>query len=68
MYVQVQNELEAAVRELRDDLSLQKFGRKYTELDELNEEDKERIRAVRKVFPQRISEAEPVEVGASANS
>jgi len=56
------------VRELRDDLSLQKFGRKYTELDELNEEDKERIRAVRKVFPQRISEAEPVEVGASANS
>ena len=68
MYVQVQNELEAAVRELRDELSLQKFGRKYTELDELNEEDKERIRAVRKVFPQRISEAEPVEVGASANS
>ena len=63
MYVQVQNELEAAVRELRDDLSKQKFGKKYTELSELTEEEKAMIRAVRMVYPQRISEAEPVEVG-----
>jgi biopolymer transport protein ExbD len=62
MYVQVQNELEAAVRELRDELSKEKFGRKFTELDDKKEEDQERIKAIRLVFPQRISEAEPVDV------
>lgn len=63
MYVQVQNELEAAIRELRDELSREKFGRRFTELDERDEEDRELIKAVRLVYPQRISEAEPVEVG-----
>ncbi len=63
MYVQVQNELEAAVRELRDELSQEKFGRKFTELNERDEEDRELIKAIRLVYPQRISEAEPVEVG-----
>jgi biopolymer transport protein ExbD len=65
MYVQVQNELEAAVRELRDALSMEKFGRKFTELDDKIDEDKERIKAIRMVYPQRISEAEPVEVDRS---
>ncbi|MCB0794040.1 MAG: biopolymer transporter ExbD [Flavobacteriales bacterium] len=68
MYVQVQNELEAAVRELRDELSKNKFNKKYTELSEILEEEKEMIRAVRMVFPQRISEAEPVEVGSRSES
>jgi biopolymer transport protein ExbD len=63
MYVQVQNELEAAIRELRDELSKEKFGRKFTELNERDEEDRALIKAVRLVYPQRISEAEPVEVG-----
>jgi biopolymer transport protein ExbD len=63
MYVQVQNELEAAVRELRDELSREKFGVKFTELNERDDEDRERIKAIRLVYPQRISEAEPVEVG-----
>lgn len=62
IYVQVQNELEAGIRELRDELAMEKFGRKFTELDEKNDDDKELIKAVRQVFPQRISEAEPVEV------
>lgn len=62
MYVQVQNELEAAIRELRDDLSKEKFGRKFTELDEKKPEDQDLIKAVRMVFPQRISEAEPVDL------
>jgi biopolymer transport protein ExbD len=63
MYVLVQNELEAGIRELRDELSKEKFGRKFTELDDKNEEDQGYIKAVRMVYPQRISEAEPVEVG-----
>ncbi|MEZ4757457.1 MAG: biopolymer transporter ExbD [Flavobacteriales bacterium] len=62
MYVRVQNELEAGIRELRDDLSKEKFGRKYTELDEKKDEDKALIKAVRLVYPQRVSEAEPVDV------
>lgn len=65
MYVRVQNELEAAVRELRDELSQSKFDRKFTELDDKNDDDKDMIKAVRLVYPQRISEAEPVEVGSS---
>ncbi len=65
MYVRVQNELTAAVRELRDRLAVESFGKKYTELDELTDLGKDRIRAVRMVIPQRISEAEPVEVGAA---
>lgn len=63
MYVQVQNELEAGIRELRDELSKEKFGRKFSELDDKKEDDQALIKAVRLVYPQRISEAEPVEVG-----
>lgn len=65
MYVQVQNELEAGIRELREELSKEKFGRKFSELDDKNEDDQPLILAVRMVYPQRISEAEPVEVGLS---
>ncbi len=63
MYVKVQNELEAGIRELRDELTKEKFGRSFSELDDKNDDDKELIKAVRLVIPQRISEAEPVEVG-----
>jgi biopolymer transport protein ExbD len=62
MYVQVQNELESGIRELRDELSQEKFGRKFTELDEKKEEDQPKIKAIRLVYPQRISEAEPVDL------
>ncbi|MFM1931849.1 MAG: hypothetical protein RL226_1152 [Bacteroidota bacterium] len=64
-YIQVQNELEAAVAELRDELSEAKFGISYKELEdkfEKNPDDQDllmRISAVREVYPQRISEAEP---------
>jgi len=59
MYIQVQNELTRAINELRDELSVEKFGKKYEELEKSNPEEKEMILAVRMVFPQRISEAEP---------
>jgi biopolymer transport protein ExbD len=56
-YIAVQNELVAAVNELRDELSSQKFGKKYAQL---NSEQKD---AIRDAIPSRISEAEPKTIG-----
>ncbi len=64
MYIQVQNELQSAVNQLRDELSQEKFGKPYAELDaNKGEEEKDRILAIRAVYPQRISEAEPKDTG-----
>lgn len=63
MYIQVQNELQSAINQLRDELSEKEFGKKYNELDPINEGDKEKIKAIRAVYPQRISEAEPKNTG-----
>lgn len=67
-YLQVQNELEAAVNELRDELAIAKFGESYKELEDRfergqDEETRLKIFAVREVYPQRISEAEPLDAG-----
>jgi hypothetical protein len=59
MYIQVQNELTRAINELRDELSDEKFGKPYKELNKDDAEEKKMILAIRQVFPQRISEAEP---------
>lgn len=61
MYIQVQNELAAAYNELRNEVSMQKFGKSYDYYVEMK--DDEKVKAIRKVFPQRISEAEPKNVG-----
>jgi biopolymer transport protein ExbD len=58
MYIQVQNELTAAVNELRDELSRQKFGVKFSELT-----NEDYIQAVQKAIPMSISEAEPEDIG-----
>lgn len=58
MYIAVQNELTAAIDELRDELSMEKFGRKYGEL--INEDQ---INAIQKAIPIAISEAEPEDIG-----
>ncbi len=52
-YIEVQNELVAAYNELREDLSKDKFGKSFSELDE------DQQNAVQSVYPQKISEAEP---------
>jgi biopolymer transport protein ExbD len=62
-YIAVQNELAAAVNELRNELCMQKFGRKYDDLDPLNEVESDLISDAKKVFPMAISEAEPKNVG-----
>ena len=61
LYIQVQNELAAAYNELRDELSMEEFQVTYTELVESGE--KAKVKAIRSIYPQRISEAEPKNVG-----
>ncbi|MBN2172583.1 MAG: biopolymer transporter ExbD [Bacteroidales bacterium] len=58
MYIQVQNELAAAIRELRDELSNKFFGMRF---DQLTDEDK--IDAIQEAVPVAISEAEPEDIG-----
>jgi biopolymer transport protein ExbD len=62
-YIEVQNELAAAVNELRNELCLQKFGKKFEDLDPMNPTEDEIIEAVKKVIPMAISEAEPKRIG-----
>jgi len=56
-YLVVQNELLAAKNELRDEISLQKFGTKYEDLDE------DKMNAVKKYYTSVLSEAEPRNIG-----
>ena len=56
-YIAVQNELVAAINELREELARDEFGKSYDDLDSEQQE------AVREVYPSRISEAEPKKVG-----
>ncbi|MBM3434635.1 MAG: biopolymer transporter ExbD [Bacteroidetes bacterium] len=58
MYVQVQNELTKAINELRDELSMEKFGVKFGQLT-----NEDYIEAVKNAIPITISEAEPENVG-----
>ncbi|MBQ7489592.1 MAG: biopolymer transporter ExbD [Bacteroidales bacterium] len=55
VYVQVQNELEKAVNELRDQVATQYFGKKYSVLDTASR------KAVQKAVPMNISEAPPID-------
>jgi len=56
-YIKVQNELMKAFNELRNELAMDEFGKKYEELSD------ERKKAIRKIYPLSISEAEPKNVG-----
>lgn len=56
-YISVQNELVGAYNELRDEQSQEKWGKNYAELDE------DQQKAVREIYPQKISEAEPKKYG-----
>lgn len=56
-YIEVQNELVAAYNELRNQYSMSRFGMSYEELET------DMQKAVQKVYPQKISEAEPKNYG-----
>jgi biopolymer transport protein ExbD len=53
MYIAVQNELTAAYNELRDEAALRKYSLNYSELA------KDKKKEIRKMYPMKISEAEP---------
>lgn len=53
MYIRVQNEMKRAYNELRNEESIRVYGKPY---DKLSESEQKRIN---KVYPQKISEAEP---------
>ena len=57
MYIKVQNELSAAYRELRDREAQKKYGVNYSELKGASKKE------IRKLFPEKISEAEPKNIG-----
>jgi biopolymer transport protein ExbD len=56
-YIAVQNELVGAINELREELAMEKFQKKYGDCST------EEQNAIREVYPSRISEAEPKKVG-----
>jgi hypothetical protein len=58
----VQNELAAAYNELRNELALQKFGMKYTDMEK-NKDFKDQVDVINEIYPMQISEAEPKNVG-----
>jgi len=58
MYIAVQNELASAFNEMKDEKSKELYGIKYTQLVDENQ-----IKAVNKIIPVRVSEAEPEDIG-----
>lgn len=56
-YIAVQNELVGAINELREELAKEKFGKDYEKLD------KDQQKAIKTIYPSKISEAEPKRVG-----
>lgn len=70
MYIQVQNELTAAINELRDELvRTHPAFEGFDEYDDFEPNSKvehqKYVKAVRQKYPQRISEAEPLDVADS---
>ena len=68
MYIAVQNEVAAAFRELRDQYSMQLYGKNFADLTKDAEDEKvkslaakkkERVKKVKQAYPMRVSEAEP---------
>ncbi len=57
MYIKVQNELIAAYNEVRDEESKKRFGKIFKDLSE------EQQKVIKEIYPQRISEAEPKNIG-----
>ena len=56
-YINVQNELVAAYNELRNELAQEKWGKNYNEIED------DQKKAIREIYPQKISEAEPKKYG-----
>lgn len=57
MYISVQNELALAFNEMKDELSMQVFSVKFSQLV-----DETSIKGINKAVPIRVSEAEPEDI------
>jgi biopolymer transport protein ExbD len=57
MYIQAQDALAAAYSELKNELAMRKFGKIYDDLEV------DQQLAIRKIYPNRVSEAEPRNYG-----
>ena len=64
LYVDVQNELQSAIDELRNEWSMKVYGENYTEWDPAKEEHKPKIEIIRSIVPQRIAEQQPKNIPA----
>jgi biopolymer transport protein ExbD len=69
LYIAIQDQLAQAYAEVRDEEAMTKFGKSYKELKTESKKpgatdlQKEKAKVIRKLVPQRISEAEPKEIG-----
>jgi biopolymer transport protein ExbD len=62
-YLQVQNELVAAVNTLRNDFCRQYFGREFDDLNAANPIEEEIQEGIRKIYKMNISESDPKNIG-----
>jgi biopolymer transport protein ExbD len=62
-YLQVQNELVAAVNQLRNDFCKLYFDKEYDELNIMNPVEEEIQEGIRKIYKMNISESEPKNIG-----
>jgi biopolymer transport protein ExbD len=60
-YIAVWNELKGAYNELRDEYAQRHFSKTYLDLDKADQ------KKVRKLYPMKISEAEPEDIGGAAS-
>lgn len=59
-YLKVLDQIMLGLNELRDELSREKFNIPYDKLNDRNEEDREKLKALRMVYPKRIMKAKNV--------
>lgn len=59
-YIEVYNELRAAYNELRNELAMREYGRN---ISEFSDADSLKMEYLKKVYPIRISEADPINLG-----
>ena len=60
MYIKVQNELAAALNELRNELSNRMYGVDFATL--IANKEATKVKEIKKMYPQKISEAEPLKL------
>ncbi|HRE95459.1 MAG TPA: biopolymer transporter ExbD [Flavobacteriales bacterium] len=63
-YVEVQDQMQSAINELRNEWSQKVYGENFTDWNSSNDSDKEKIKVIRAIVPQRIAEQEPKNIPA----